>query len=99
MNMVAPRSSLRIRLLAGTLVWITASIIVAGWGLRSLFQQHVEAQFHAELKTYLDQLTAQLTLNGKGHASLALPLNDRRLSRLCSGCYWQIDQTHDGMTA
>ncbi|MEF8767669.1 MAG: sensor histidine kinase [Candidatus Accumulibacter phosphatis] len=97
MNMVAPRSSLRIRLLAGTLVWITASIIVAGWGLRSLFQQHVEAQFHAELKTHLDQLTAQLTLDSRGHASLALPLSDPRLSRPYSGCYWQIDQTHDGM--
>ena len=62
----ALRNSLRLRLLAGTLFWIAASIIAAGWGLSSLFQRHVEVQFHAELKTYLDQLTAQLTLDGKG---------------------------------
>ncbi|WP_353850019.1 hypothetical protein [Accumulibacter sp.] len=62
----ALRNSLRLRLLAGTLFWIAASIIAAGWGLSSLFQRHVEVQFHAELKTYLDQLTAQLTLDSKG---------------------------------
>ena len=60
------RGSLRLRLLAGTLFWIAASILIAGWGLSNLFQRHVEAQFHAELKTHLDQLTAQLTLDGGG---------------------------------
>lgn len=91
----ALRNSLRLRLLAGTLFWIAASIIAAGWGLSSLFQRHVEVQFHAELKTYLDQLTAQLTLDGKGQPTLALPLSDPRLSRPYSGCYWQIDEIHD----
>ena len=50
--------SLRARLLAGTLVWIVATIVIAGWGLGSLFRQHVALQFHAELKTHLDQLAA-----------------------------------------
>ena len=88
--------SLRLRLLAGTLFWITASIIAAGWGLSSLFQRHVETQFHAELKTHLDQLTAQLTLDGGGRPTLALPLSDPRLSRPYSGCYWQVDEIKDG---
>ena len=87
--------SLRLRLLAGTLFWIAASIIAAGWGLGNLFQRHVEAQFHAELKTHLDQLTAQLTLDEKGQPALALPLSDPRLSRPYSGCYWQIDEIKD----
>ncbi|MEF8711712.1 MAG: sensor histidine kinase [Candidatus Accumulibacter propinquus] len=91
----ALRNSLRLRLLAGTLFWIAASIIAAGWGLSSLFQRHVEVQFHAELKTYLDQLTAQLTLDSKGQPTLALPLSDPRLSRPYSGCYWQIDEIND----
>ena len=86
------QKSLRLRLLAGTLFWIAASIIAAGWGLGNLFQRHVEAQFHAELKTHLDQLTAQLTLDDKGLPTLALPLSDPRLSRPYSGCYWQIDE-------
>lgn len=86
------QKSLRLRLLAGTLFWIAASIIAAGWGLGNLFQRHVEAQFHAELKTHLDQLTAQLTLDDKGLPTLALPLSDPRLSRPYSGCYWQIEE-------
>ena len=93
------RNSLRLRLLAGTLFWIAASIIAAGWGLSSLFQRHVEVQFHAELKTYLDQLTAQLTLDSKGQPTLALPLSDPRLSRPYSGCYWQIDEINDAAPA
>ncbi len=92
MNSLAPRGSLRIRLLAGTLFWIAASIVVAGWGLRDLFQRHVEAQFHAELTTHLDQLAAQLTVDEQGRPALAQALSDPRLSRPYSGCYWQIDR-------
>jgi signal transduction histidine kinase len=91
MNIGALRGSLRFRLLAGTLFWIAASILVAGWGLSSLFRQHVAAQFHAELNTHLDQLTAQLTLDEQAHPKLSLALSDPRLSRPYSGWYWQID--------
>ena len=41
----ALRGSLRLRLLLGTLVWIAVSIVAAGWGLGSLFSQHVAMQF------------------------------------------------------
>ncbi len=85
-------ASLRSRLLLGTLVWIIASIVVAGWALGSLFRQHVTAQFHAELLTHLDQLTANLALDPAGRPILALPLSDPRLSRPYSGCYWQVDE-------
>lgn len=86
------RGSLRLRLLAGTLVWIMASIIVAGWGLSSLFRQHVEQQFYAELKTHLDQLAANLVLDDKGQPALSSALSDPRLSKPYSGLYWQIDR-------
>ncbi|MCM8611199.1 MAG: sensor histidine kinase [Candidatus Accumulibacter sp.] len=85
------RGSLRIRLVAGTLVWITVTIVAAGWALGNLFRDHVAGQFHAELRTQLDQLTAHLTLDAEGRASLALPLGDPRLSRPYSGSYWQVD--------
>ena len=91
MKRFARPGSLRWRLLAGTVFWIAASIVVAGWGLGNLFHRHVEAQFHAELKTHLDQLTAQLTLAANGRPALTYPLSDPRLSRPYSGCYWQID--------
>lgn len=89
------RGSLRVRLLAGTLCWITVSILVAGWGLGTLFRQHVVAQFHAELTSQLDQLTAQLALDEQGNPRLALALSDPRLSRPYSGYYWQIDKVSD----
>jgi signal transduction histidine kinase len=95
MSLSALRGSLRIRLLAGTLFWITASILVAGWGLGSLFRQHVATQFHAELRTHLDQLTAQLSVDDQGRPQLAVPLSDPRLSRPYSGYYWQIDRLAD----
>lgn len=93
------RGSLRSRLLLGTLVWIAATIVAAGWGLGSLFRQHVTAQFHAELLTHLDQLTANLALDAEGRPVLALPLSDPRLSRPYSGCYWQVDGMDAGAAA
>ena len=92
LSRLAPHASLRIRLLAGTVFWIATSIAVAAWGLSSLFRDHVALQFHAELKTHLDQLTAHLAVDGEGHPTLAMPLSDPRLSLPYSGLYWQIDE-------
>lgn len=86
------RNSLRMRLLAGTLVWIAISILVAGWGLGRLFHQHVEAQFDAELKNHLDQLTAQLIVDDQNLAQLRSLPGDPRLNKPLSGLYWQIDR-------
>ncbi|MDP1531359.1 ATP-binding protein [Rhodoferax sp.] len=99
MKMLRLRRSLRVRLLLGTLFWIAASILVAGWGLGSLFRQHVSDQFHAELTSQLDQLSAQFTLDAQGRPQLTLALGDPRLSRPYSGYYWQIDQMADSVSA
>ncbi len=86
------RGSLRFRLLLGTLFWIAASLVVAAWGLGNLFRQHVESQFHAQLKTHLDQLTAQLALDDAGRPTLATSLSEPRFNRPLGGLYWQIDR-------
>ncbi len=86
------RGSLRFRLLATTLVWIALSIVLAGWTLSILFRSHVETQFHAELTTHLDQLTANLVLDDKGRPALSMPLSDPRFNRPFGGLYWQIDR-------
>lgn len=91
-NSATLRGSLRFRLLPGTLFWIATSILVAGWSLGDLFRQHVALQFHAELKTHLDQLTAHLALDEQGRPTLVLPLSDPRLNKPFSGLYWQIDR-------
>jgi len=83
--------SLRIRLLAGTLLWIVASLVIAGWVLSGMFRHHVEQQFLAELKTHLDQLAANLEFDDKDRPALSSTLSDPRLSKPYSGLYWQID--------
>lgn len=90
------RGSLRLRLLAGTLVWIVLSVLVAGWGLARLFEQHVEQQLYAELGTHLNQLAAQLRFDESGHPQLDLALSDPRFARPYSGLYWQVDSIGDG---
>ncbi len=92
MTLATLRSSLHFRLLLGTLFWIVVSIVVAGWGLGNLFRLHVETQFHAELKTHLDQLTAQLVLDDQNQPTLAMSLSDPRFNKPFSGLYWQIDR-------
>lgn len=87
-----PSPSLRIRLLAGTLIWIVLTIAITGWSLTGLFQQHVAKQFHAGLSTHLEQLTANLAITQDGNPYLSMPLSDPRLSRPYSGLYWQIDR-------
>ena len=92
MNFALLRNSLRMRLLVGTLIWIAISILVAGWGLGQLFHQHVEAQFDADLKNHLDQLTAQLILDEQNQAQVRLLPSDPRLNKPLSGLYRQIDR-------
>ncbi|MCW9014577.1 MAG: sensor histidine kinase [Gammaproteobacteria bacterium] len=84
--------SLRVRLLAGTLVWVVATIIVASWSLSGLFQQHVTEQFRAGLDLHLEQLTTNLAIDPAGAVALTTPLSDPRLSRPYAGLYWQIDR-------
>ncbi|MCW8917592.1 MAG: sensor histidine kinase [Gammaproteobacteria bacterium] len=91
-----PGRSLRLRLLAGTLVWIVATIAIAGWSLSGLFQQHVAHQLRAGLELHLGQLTANLAIDAQEQATLTALLSDPRLSRPYSGLYWQIDGLSEG---
>ena len=60
--MKLPAGSLRLRLLAGTLVWIVLTIALAGWGLRALFREHITEQLQLQLVMQLDQLSAGIKL-------------------------------------
>ncbi|MGV2897245.1 sensor histidine kinase [Achromobacter sp. AGC78] len=88
--------SLRLRLLAGTLAWIVGSVALAGWGLASLFRQHVTQQFQAELALHLNQLTAAVNVGADGRPVVSPPLSDPRLEQPLSGLYWQVDRLADG---
>lgn len=98
MTAARPRmlGSLRLRLLAGTLAWILVSVGLAGWGLASLFRQHITQQLQAELSLHLNQLTAAVNVDADGRPSVDPPLSDPRLEQPLSGLYWQVDQLAEG---
>lgn len=85
-------SSLRLRLLAGTLAWMLISIVLAGWALRALFQDHITQQFQAQLVGQLDQLSAAVDWTPQGSVTVASIASEPRLSQPLSGLYWQIDR-------
>lgn len=85
-------SSLRFRLLAGTLIWIIATVGIAGWMLQAMFEQHLSRQFDNELAMHLEQLAANLDSDASGQPVLTRPLSDPRLERPYSGLYWQVDR-------
>ena len=91
--LAATRSSLRLRLLLGTLLSIVLAIAVAGWALSGLFRQHVTQQFHAELRLHLDYLMSHLYVGGDGRPALSGEQSDPRFEKPYSGLYWQIERT------
>ena len=84
--------SLRLRLLAGTLAWMLLAIVLVGWGLRALFQEHITQQLQAQLVLQLDQLSASVDWDPPGNVSVAPMAEDPRLAQPLSGLYWQIDR-------
>ncbi len=85
------RSSLRLRLLAGSLIWIVVALSLTGFVLGDLFRQHVATRFEAELQGHLDQLAAVFEFDADGTPRLRAELSDPRLRKPYSGLYWQID--------
>lgn len=84
--------SLRLRLLAGTLAWMLISVALAGWALRTLFQDHITQQLQAQLVVQLDQLSASVEWTPQGGTAVAPLAGDARLAQPLSGLYWQVDQ-------
>ncbi len=51
------KNSLRLRLLAGALIWVLAALLLTGWGLRTLFAEHLTQQLRSQLVAKLDRLS------------------------------------------
>lgn len=84
--------SLRLRLLAGTLAWMLLAIALVGWGLRTLFQDHIAQQLQAQLVMQLDHLSASVDWSAPDSVSVSPMAADPRLAQPLSGLYWQIDR-------
>lgn len=92
-----PMRSLRWRLLAGTLVMLAVSLLLAGVFLDGLFRDHAASQFERGLRLQLDQLTARLDTDARGEPRIDTQrLSDPRWHTPYSGLYWQLDRLGDG---
>lgn len=89
--------SLRVRLLAATLVGLLLALLLAGITLSGLFRSHVQRQFQATLTQQLDQITTQLEFDIEGRPLInSQLLSDPRWQRPYSGLYWQLDEMSAG---
>jgi signal transduction histidine kinase len=89
--------SLRLRLWIGAIVSISIALTVAGFGLVTLFERHVERRIGAELRLQLNQLAAAITIAADGSVTLSTEPTDPRFAQPLSGLYWQIDSAQPGL--
>lgn len=83
--------SLRLRLFLFAAFAITFALIIAGLGLTTLFDRHVERRVQDELATYLRQLSGGIEFATDGTFSLGVPMADPRFVAPFSGLYWQVE--------
>lgn len=84
-------SSLGVRLLALTLVWMLIALVATGLFLSKLFEQRIHQQFERQLQVYADYLVAAIELDANGQPVLVQEPPDPRFGRPLSGLYWQLD--------
>jgi signal transduction histidine kinase len=84
------RGSLRLRLLAAALVFITLALLLAGLAIARLFHGEVEQRVMRELDAYILQLAGALEADNSGKLTLARQLADPRFDRPFGGLYWEV---------
>ncbi len=70
-------ASLRWRLLLGTFLWITASLLVVGTVIWYVFKEQAESQLRSELTVHLNQLSAALEWQASPHLNEASFLTEK----------------------
>jgi signal transduction histidine kinase len=87
-----PAGSLRLRLLAATLVTLTLALAGAQLLLSRLFREHVLQQHDLGLVQQLDQLSARLDFDAQGRPQVdPRSMSDPRWQQPYSGLYWQVE--------
>jgi signal transduction histidine kinase len=85
------RGSLRLRLIAGALLWSAGALAAAGALFAATLRGHLEREYAIVLKAHLEELQGVLQTASTGGPGLARPLSDPRFARPLSGLYWQVD--------
>ncbi len=84
------RGSIRFRLWSAAAISVLIALVIAGIGLRGLFEAHVERRVQGELAVDLNQLIGATTFGADGALTVAPVLTDPRFQTPLSGYYWQI---------
>lgn len=87
--MIGP-TSLRLRLIAGSLAWVVVSLAAMGIVLVLLFRSHIERRFDRTLHDHLEELAAAAEVDPDGHFKLTWEPADPRFKPPHSGWYWEV---------
>lgn len=87
--------SLRLRLLAGALVWIVLALLVAGTTIALMFTANVDQTVRGGLSASLSRMVALIDPAADG-PQLSEPLADPRYDIPQSGAYWQLVDVASG---
>jgi len=84
--------SLQFRLLSAASIVMLGALVLAGLGLVTLFERHLERRMEAELQIFLDQLIDRLEIGDDDRIRITSALADPRFDLPMSGLYWQIQE-------
>ncbi|WP_299012936.1 ATP-binding protein [uncultured Photobacterium sp.] len=82
--------SLRSRLLIAAAVWLSVTILAAGYLVPNFIKSYLVDQEKQQLFLYLDELTAQVDVDANGRFSLPSRLSNPRFQSPYSGLYWAL---------
>jgi len=84
--------SIRVRLLLGAVLGVSAALLAAGVILVTIFDAHVRQRYVKELDDHLLQLAAAVQIEPSGAVVLKHDLSDPAFQRPLSGLYWQVNE-------
>jgi signal transduction histidine kinase len=87
--------SLKLRLIALSILWVIGSLSAAASVLQYLFVSTLERNVHEDLEAAMTRLVALIDLNSSDIA-LTAPLPDPRYDTPLGGRYWQIENIETG---
>ena len=86
------RHSLLVRLVSAAAVLIVLALMLAGFGLRAIFDREIERRADDELTQIVKMLAAQIRIGAGGDPVLDAAPPDPRFDTPYGGRYWQIGQ-------
>ena len=85
-------NSVAFRLLMGTALWTTGALVVSGFVLAALFNEHVERSFDRRADILLESVIAAVELDRSGRPVLTRIPGEPRFTQPFSGLYWHVSK-------